>query len=257
MSKLRVLLFALFAVCACISIAATSGFAADEWLVEGKPITAAEGALSSETVGEVELIQYNGTGIAATVLSALLCSGIFIGTVGPGAADTVASLQNLAKEAISATPLFELALLCNVTADAGALTDCELGTGTGLLWLENLPWKTEIVLTLGVEEEEEFLDVFLAEAGKVPSWYVECRSLLGVVGTDLCEGEASADLLNEAAGVPASVLGSFLLLTDATLRYNCNLTGELTGEVVSEADGAQSGDTWAVEGGVRLATAIS
>jgi hypothetical protein len=257
MSKLRVLLFALFAVCAFSVIAATSSLAADEWLVEGKPITAGEGALPSETVGEVELLQYNGTGATATVLTTVLCSGIFIGTIGPGPADTVTSLQNLAKEAISTTPLVELALFCDVTTKAGALTDCEVGTGNALVWAENLPWVTEIKLMEGVPEEEEFLDLFLTEPGHTPAWYVECKSLLGVTGNDLCEGEVTADLLNEAGGTPASVLGTFLLQEDTTHRANCNLTGELTGEVISEADGAQSGDTWAVVGGVRLATAIS
>jgi hypothetical protein len=248
MRKVHILGVALVAVLAFSAVLATAAFAG-EWLFEGKPITTAEGALKSETEGELTLIDYAEKGSNA-VLVEITCSGIFDGTVGPGAADTVTALLNLAKEEINKTALTEPALLCNVTKDAGALTDCKEGTANALLWAINLPWATEIELMTNGEE----LDVFLNNAGKIPGYYVECESLIGISGTNSCEGGVTIATLTNGTGTPAEVLGSFKPLAASTERANCTLTGTETAEVISTS----AGKTWVVGADLeRLATAVS
>jgi hypothetical protein len=248
MRKVQVLGIALVAMLAFSAVLATAAFAG-EWLVEGKAITSAEGALNSETEGELKLISYAEKG-SASVLAEITCSGIFDGTVGPGSTDTVTTLLNLSKEEINKTALTELALLCNVTLDAGALTDCKVGTENALLWAINLPWSTEIELMSNGEE----LDVFLDNAGKMPGYYVECESLLGISGTNTCEGGVNIATLTNGTGTPTEVLGSFTKLAAMSERANCTLTGTETGEVINPT----AGKTWAI--GVELehlATAVS
>jgi len=89
--------------------------------------------------------------------------------------------------------------------------------------------------------------MFPAQSG----YEVECTSLLGVKGENLCEGTANATLTNEAGTLPASVLGVFEEVAISE-RATCTLTGAESGEILGE------GNTWAIGNELeRLATAVS
>lgn len=240
MSKIRILGVALFAVFAFGAISATAAFAESEWLVEGKPITTAEGALNAETVGELTLIRYSASK-SATVLTEVVCSGIFDGTIGPGATDKVTSVLTLAGVAVGV--LGGTALMCNVTKDEGGLTDCETGTANALVWAENLPWTTAITLS-----GSTFLDTFTGTGGQ-PAYEVECKALIGITGSELCEGPAVATLTNETMTSPASVLGMFEKVT-VPKRGTCAST------ITEAAENIGDGNTWVVDP-ERLVTAVS
>jgi hypothetical protein len=78
------------------------------------------------------------------------------------------------------------------------MLDCEgekTCTGTeNLVTVLNLPWHIEIELNGAA-----YLVDFLEEAGKIPTYAVDCNTILGLI-EDTCEGLTSARLYTDAAG---------------------------------------------------------
>jgi hypothetical protein len=249
MRKITTMVFALFAVCAFCALSASAAFAESEWLFKGLPIEGAAG-LEAETEGEITLIKYAETG-SETVLNELLCSGIFDGFVGPLNLDRVTdllSLEHLLEIGELGSSGMEESLDCEVMFDAGSLLDCKSGT-FALLWVDNLNlltedwWNTEITLSGGV-----FLDDFTSNlSGLFPGYDVECESLLGIRGSELCEGLVTADLENDAGG---SVLGTFLP-TPVAERGTCSSTGARSADITG------MGDTWVTEGQLNRLTPLT
>jgi hypothetical protein len=251
MKKIRIVGFVVFAMCAFSAIVASAA-SAGEWLVEGVSLAVGT-TVSSETEGELELKVYAGAP-PSLVLTAILCSGIFDGTMTWPNLDLVTDVLTLD----SLTTIGELAmenttaLSCEVIFDDGEITACKVGTLAEVtvdnLNLElGLAWETELLLPAA----GEWIDHFPAVSG----YDVRCESLLGVFGENLCEGAVHALMSNDVTTVPASILGEFMTLTGEAgelERANCTLTGEHTGEVVG------TGHTWVIEGElVHLETAVS
>jgi hypothetical protein len=231
MKKTHIVAFALFAVCAFSALSVASAFAG-EWLVNGAPLTA---PVKAETEGELELKLIEGE---ATALSAVLCSGILDGTIGPNGTDEISELLNLEMVAISLTALSGTALSCNVFSTSGGLADCILNT-LASVWAVNLPWNTKIeLMTNG-----EVLDIITKE----PGYSVQCETPLGLI-EETCTGNTSAVLTN-AATTPASVLGTF---NTGSERAKCAVLG------VGKGQNLGSGNTWGIGAELeRLTTATS
>jgi hypothetical protein len=240
---------ALFAVFAFGAITASAAFAEPEWLVEEKALTA---PVLAETVGTILLVRWESEALTA-IRGEIECSGIFVGQIGPGNAGLIEELYSLASVKVGA-PLVQPALECTVTKD-NSLAFCKEGEPV-LRWADNLPWSTTLEL-MEVGGVEDVLNKFLGpSATEEPAYDIECKSLLGIVGSELCErlpGKTSA-LLENNAGAPSSVLGWFLPVEDEELGLCAGGT-----EHVVETVSTVSGDTWAVEAvlGTRLATSIS
>jgi hypothetical protein len=237
MRKIQILGLAALAVFAFSTVVASSASAA-AWLV-AKVEIAKETA--SETEGELELKVYeNSTG--STVLEAVLCSGIFDGFLVPPNLALIVDLLSLTQVEIGSLESGDVegtALSCTVIHDAGALTDCKENT-TALLGPDNLN------LALGTTWEVTFeemaggvlLGIFPANAG----YHVECESLIGIVGTNLCTGAGGITSItwsNVTSTTPPSVLGTFGAVSAAE-RGECEMGGAHVGEVIG------SGSTWAI-----------
>lgn len=242
MRKIQILGLAVIAVFAFSAVAANSAFAEVKWLVAGAAITA---ETASETEGELELIVYESS-TSSVVLEALLCSGIFDGFLVPPNLALIVDLLNLAKEEIGSLESGDVAgtaLSCTVTHDAGALTDCKENT-TALLWPDALNLALGTTWEVGFEEMAgpDPLGIFPVQAG----YHVECESLIGIVGTNLCTnaGGVTTILWSNAATTPPSALSGFEPLAATTERGEC----EMGGAHVAEVRG--SGNTWAI--GVEL-----
>jgi hypothetical protein len=165
------------------TITAVSAFAGEHegegWLVEGKPITEAEGALTSENETEVALEDAKAPIIGK---AAVLCKFILDGTVGPEVGDEIKQVLTIAKEAVPEERNSLLKCLkitgCEETTEASPIS----------VWPKHLPWLTELE---GMETEPELLDrLFGAGSGKEPAWVVVCLAL-GVSEEDQCEGSTS------------------------------------------------------------------
>lgn len=228
-----------------------------EWLVEGKELAAETAA---ETEGSLTLKQFSASK-GTSVLTEVLCEGIFDGFIGPGRLDRIVDLLNTNMELIEelADNANARALSCTVTFDAGASTDCAAGSLAEVwplhLSLElELDWDTEIVVGAGGEP----LDLFTAlEKGGAsaaqPGYEVRCESLfLGVKGEEECEGGVvAASLENDLTTTPVSVLGKFNAVA-VSERANCKAGG------VESAENVGEGHTWAIGAELeRLETAIS
>jgi len=179
---IAVSLFAVFAFCA---VAAGSA-SAEEFLANGKAITE---ELASEGSGELTLTVL---ATATTIGAAILCSGIFDGTVGPGRFDLITKLLNLAKEEISGTALSGLALNCTVTVSLLSL--CSTVGSLAEVWAVNLPWLTELLLMTGTPEW--LIDILNGGNGN-PGWYVLCAN----GKHQQCTGATSSSAANETGGL--------------------------------------------------------
>jgi hypothetical protein len=213
MKKIHVVGITVLAVFACsVMVAASASAATLQWLAEGVKITE---PLASETTGELELV--NTSTIIGTEVG-VLCSGIFDGTVGPGAEDTITEVLNLSKEKIE---LGVRLITCTVTK----------GTcGTATLAPEDLPWLTELEL-MGTETEPLFLDKILNGGKGEPGYSVHCTSPLSF--EEICLGAASSDLENDP--LESDVLGSFI---GKELVGKCNGKTTATAYLSTENDGA-------------------
>jgi hypothetical protein len=230
MKKIHVLGLGLLAVFAFGAITASAALAAPEWLVSEAAV--AEN-LPAETEGELALVKLVSS-TNSNHLVTVKCGGILVGSIGPGGKDEITAVLTLGQVAVgkeTGTTLEGTALECTVTQSEGGLTDCVLNS-VALVWPANLPWTSQLEL---MEATGTVLDVLTKE----PGYDVECKTVSGLTGSELCAGTASAFVSN-SAGTPMGVLGE----ADPTEEANCTMTGEKTGSLEG------IGTTWAVGGTV-------
>jgi len=192
MRKILVFGVALMAVCAFSALSTVSAFAALEftpakWLVGGLTFS---GELLADTLGEL-LLENTSSG------GAIICSGLFEGTVGEGGKDTVTMVYNLA------TPQELIEELDESGATKGISCTTEKICATGSeVWPLNLPWVTDLVLDT-TDSPEKWWDLVLPNAnGLLPAYMILC--LVGSSSIDeLCEAvtESGSEVLNVAGGV--------------------------------------------------------
>ena len=179
MRKIQILAL-LCAVCTFSMVTVASSSAA-EWLLNGAAITTPD---QVETTGELNMDIL----VLGVLAVALKCSGIFDGTVGPGATGLVEKVLNLTKEEIG-KELVGLALSCEVVTSA--FEECGKVGGLAEFWTDNLPWTTRLEL-----EVTTVLDDFPSTSG----YHVLCSN----GKENLCTGLEQALLTNETGGVGGS-----------------------------------------------------
>ena len=215
MRKLHLLGVVLIAVVAfgVVSAATASAvtFLLAEWLVGGAAVTS---TVLTETTGEL-LFAENVTVLGVKIDLKFLCSGIFVGDVGPDGADDITELLNLPKELIDLTPLVELGLEC--TNDENCPEP--------LAWADNLPWLTQLELMVD-GSEEFFVDLLTPNGNGNPGYHVVCMGTTGL--EDLCEStESITKVTNEAGGLNTEFSESFTTLSGLKLA-NCGNAGPET-----------------------------
>lgn len=204
MKKLHVVMLALVAVFAFSALlAATASAEATllaEWLVGGKPVTTLTSVITS---GELLLKD-----IKEKIM--VLCSGEFVGSVGPSGEDEITEVLPLGGgTAITLTNI----LLCTVQEG------CEVSP-TANVAPEGLPFHSLLFLD---ETSGLFLDA-LFSAG----YSVEC-DILGIPLKEECTtptialGGSAGQVVNVASGVEAS-------LEPASPNANCTIGGSAQGE---------------------------
>jgi hypothetical protein len=207
MKKIHILGVAMVAMLAIGVVGAVSASAATvQWLKAGATITKTTGE-PSLTTGEIVLGSTNGLklGIKASVL----CSGTFVGTVGPGAEDEVTGVLALTGGLVT----------LNFT-EGGPLLNCvnvETCTSSSVAPV-NLPWLSQLTSTTD--------DVLLPGAGGNPGWEVACVTSLGTVEETCTSTSQLSEVKNGASG---EVLGLFIKSITAT----CTIGGANTGFVES------------------------
>jgi hypothetical protein len=193
MKKIHVLGIALIATVAFGVVGAVSASAATvEWLAAGKTITAGEGPLASETTGSLTLGSTNGLGIG--IKAAVLCVGVFIGTVGPGAEDLTTEVLNAA-----------------LTSSLLSCVSVETCEGNSEVKAVDLPWLTIIK----EDSSTEFLDVLESGGKGNPGWEIGCKTALGTV-TETCTAASEGAVINNASPV---VEGKFIKKVVATCTH--------------------------------------
>jgi hypothetical protein len=168
MQKRKLQGFAVLLALAISVVASSSAFAADEWLLNGNPITS---PVASELPAEMTL-EDTRAGIP------IKCSFTFVGTVGPGANGTVTVVLSLTK---TSPPI------------SCVSADCSLSLVE--VTPVNLPWATKIALTGPL-----LWNNFLNAVKKIFGFEWTCN-VLGINLTDECTGLAGADLTNVTGGV--------------------------------------------------------
>ncbi len=206
MLRVQMIGVALVAVFAMSAVAAT-GASAHEWLLGGKPITAAKTIMSK---GTLELTDDAATGGAVAVS----CAGFDTGTVGPGAADL-----------ISKVTAEELGTNNSITCTFVKKGACE-GTTAKAVALA-LPWKTEIY-----SEGTETRDMITSDGAGSPGWGVTCKTLLGSMEDKCTVALGSTALANVTGGVDAT-------FEKKSQKASCSL-GNSTSGLVSGADFLES-----------------
>jgi len=208
---LGITFLAIFAFGVLTASASAVTFLKAQWLFNGAAVT---GTLLTESAGELELINSNGGKLGVAVK--VLCSGIFIGTVGPEGLDWTSEVLNLEKVATSLTELSGTQnLKCIDTAN------CE----NPQVWPDGFPGESEAVLM--VDGTEEFFVDLLFNAG----WYIEC-TILGSKIAELCEASNTAvELKNETSGVDSNFSDAFQTLAGGNLAIcgGSSESGEVTG----------------------------
>jgi len=208
-AMIAVFAFSAMAVASVASAAVVTLLA--EWLLGAKAV---EATLAVEGTGEVLLEDKKATlGIKAMVL----CSGIFVGTIGPNGEGQVTELLTLAKVAVSKTPLSGTALLCS------GQEGCNTGTENDEVWPVKLPG----VGLLELVEETGFTGFAVVghAASGSAGWYVQCATALGTTD-DECLGEQGAgEATNGTSGVLGRISEAFTLLMEEKLA-NCTASSE-------------------------------
>lgn len=212
MKKVQLLglaLVAVFAFSAMAAVSAASGavvFLLALWLHNGAEVTS---TMPAETEGEVLL---ENTKVRAIFGSAakLLCSGFFMGTVGPNSAGEITEILTLSGGIVSRTPLVEPSLDCTNQANCPEIK---------LIWAVHLPWATELELWEEGTESGYVVLILPHAGGGLPGWYVEC-SAFGIKLDDECTGEGATHMVNQATGVEGIFLESFTLLMELK-NANC------------------------------------
>jgi hypothetical protein len=201
MRKVQLLMLTALAVLA-FSVISTSAALAKEWLLSGAAI-----AVKTASKTESELLLEDMKSTPAVI--DILCSVIFIGTVGPGAADEVTLVEGLSTE--------------DNVIDCVAHELCEnnLATVTAV----NLPWSSAIILMAN----GEILDIYTGTGGE-PGYEAVCKTILGTFADEcLAEGTgAQAVLKNEAT----DVFGEFSENEAITPPGKCSNGGVKEGLVV-------------------------
>ena len=215
MKKFQVLGIALIAVFALGVISAASASAETAfWLEDGNAITTLQ---STVTTGLLTL-----TNLALGGEIAVHCPGSFIGSVGANGEDEITEIQNEAKEKLGSS-LTGLAENCEVTA--GSL--CTIKS-LAELWPNELPWHSHLLLMPA--PEPEYLDILLAETGKIPGYEVKCSGPLGAF-SNLCKGQTSSSVEN-TTGMTMNGVFSEAVGSETT---PCEIgTGSITGEGLIE-----------------------
>src|SRR5882762_5285655 len=177
--KIQMLGLALLALCALSALMTASAsavltFELALWLLNGIDITS---AVLVDSEGELTLTNLlNG--------AAVLCSGLFEGTVEPESLDLVTMVYDLLSNLIE--ELVGLAVECT--------SDNICAANTALAWPIGLPWLTEV---------EQDNDGTFWELTFGAAWHLEC-TVLGIKVEELCElPEGEIEVLNVTGGVEA------------------------------------------------------
>ena len=209
MKKIHMICMALVALFAFSAVLASTAAAENtllaEWLVGGVGVTT---SVLAETKGEI-LLSDTSNG------SDVLCSGIFVGTLGASGAWEVTEVLSLALAVVS----LSAPLLC--TEDAV----CESSTTDVEVSPEGLPWR-------GLMYLDETSGLFLALVFKA-GYDVECL-VLGLKIKDECTATESA---GEVKNVSPGVEGKEESLTPLG---TCSIGGAGTGEVVPLAGNSET-----------------
>jgi hypothetical protein len=199
MRKIQTVGLALVAVLAMSAVAVASASAA-EWLLNGAKITAATSAPSE---GALTLEDTKAPGGAVKVE----CSGKFVGTVGPLAADSITEVLSLTGTSTISCTIITHGACEGTTAEVKGI---------------HLPWTTELLLAT----ETEFRDDIVSGTGGEPGYTVVCKTILGNV-TDTCTGKTSSEELNVTGGVE----GIFEAKSE---KANCSLGGTGSGVILGK-----------------------
>jgi hypothetical protein len=228
MKKLYTTILVVFAVSALGAVMAAAASAEEtlgaEWLANGSSIAV---PLATETPGQL-LLEDNGAPGQASVL----CSGILVGTVGANGVDETTEVLNLAKEAISLTPLTGLALV-----GTGTGTDCETekvcagGTAASPIevWPVGLGVRWEILLF--TMANGEILDLVTGNGGGTFGYELLCLTG-GLDVVDICTSTDTEILVeNDPEGGDAALLPG----THFEPPWLCTLSGNLA-TAITEPD---------------------
>jgi hypothetical protein len=228
MRKIYVLELTLVAVFAFSAFAASSAFAISKILFNGAEITA---NLGFEILGSVLLQDLNAPGTPD-----ILCTMIYDGTIEAGG-----------ELGLVEAMLMEGGELLNENGELNGagndMIDCvsDNGTCSGevLYTVLNLPWHIEVVLDV---TKEAFLGDILEEAGKIPTYDINCNTILGLV-EDSCSGLSSFRLQNTAGGLlshynalPLSSADEWAAESEA---WACSVGGTGQGDVQSVTLGSE------------------
>jgi hypothetical protein len=208
MAKIKTVMLASVAVLG-LSAVAASGASAHEWLtLAGLKVTSATNATTTGTLEwrNVKIPALEGGGEIV-----VLCMGQFLGTVGPGAVDSVTLVENLSAGE-------QDKLKCEISKSTNSI--CKVGTLVIVTPL-GLPWKTELVL-----EGTTILDKTTATT---VGYEVNCN---GIANKCTNTEELSRLKANVAAGAEFEFFSSrkatctfgegFLNGTDTTLNFLAN-----------------------------------
>jgi len=217
-------LVAVLAFSALLSASASAAFSLGAWFANAKAI---ETELESETTGE---LSFENTSLKA----GFLCSGVFMGTIGPGSFDLITSLLSLTGGLIA--ELDET----KATGGISCVSDSKTCEAASEIWPLHFPILTELEVEL---TSGAFVDLIVAnEKGEVPGYFLLCLALGGLVDVEeLCEAVAGSggEVLNASGGVepfgPVTPLGTCggtkeigLITADAGGRITLNSGETLT-----------------------------
>jgi hypothetical protein len=158
MKKIQIMLLALFAMGAVSAFAASSAFAAHEWLtLAGVKVTATTESLTDGLL----LLHHKPPAILGGGSILIHCTGQFHGTVGPAGKDTITDVLGLSGELN--------AVHCEVLSSTNSICPAgELVTVTP----KNLPWNTQLILS-----GSETLDEILSSGAGEPGYETTCKSI--------------------------------------------------------------------------------
>ena len=190
MRKFSLVGLGLVVVCAFSALATTSAFALGlttaQWLVNGAKITT--GTLPADTLGE---LLFEDTELGG----AILCSGLFEGTIGTEGQDETTAVFDLEGK------LIEELDASSATGGLKCVADEKTCLVNSEIWPVNLPFLT--LLKLDTEETETYWDVFdLNEKALMPGYWIRCLTSIVTI-EELCEAAEGAigELLNVTGGV--------------------------------------------------------
>ncbi len=195
-------------------VSVTSAYAETAyWLEEGNAITV---LTSTMALGLLSL-----TNLALGSEVTVHCEGELVGSVGAEGEGEITAIINSTKKEVSKSLTGEFAD-CEVTS-IGLCTNASLAE----VWPVELPWHLHLLL---MEPGPEFLDILLAETGKIPGYEVKCSGPLGAF-SNKCEGQTSS-LVENTAGVTVNDIFSKVVGTESS---PCELgEGSVEGEGLVE-----------------------